>query len=53
MSRGELQVFIASLHVISDALAPIREQVPDRVYAELSAMEQYLKREWEGNPRLK
>ena len=53
MSRGEIQVFIASLHVIHDELAPIESEVPARVYAELSAMEAYLKREWESSPRLK
>ena len=53
MSRGEIQVFIASLHVIYDELAPIKGEVPARVYAELSAMETYLKRELETNPRLK
>ena len=53
MSRGEIHVFIASLHVIHDELAPIKEEVPARVYAELSAMETYLKRELETNPRLR
>ena len=53
MSRGEIQVFIASLHVIHDELAPIKGEVPARVYAELSAMETYLKREWESSPKLK
>lgn len=53
MSRGEIQVFIASLHVIYDELAPIKGEVPARVYAELSAMETYLKRELETNPRFK
>lgn len=47
MSRGEIQVFISSLHVIHDELASIGSQVPDRVYAELSAMEAYLKKELE------
>ena len=51
MSRGEIQVFIASLHVIYDELAPIKGEVPARVYAELSAMETYLKRELESNHR--
>lgn len=53
MSRGEIQAFIASLHVIHDELAPIEGDVPGRVYAELSAMEACLKRELEGNPKLK
>ena len=53
MSRGEIQVFIASLHVIYNELAPIKGEVPARVYAELSAMETYLKRELETNPRFK
>ena len=53
MSRGEIQVFIASLRVIHDELAPIKGEVPARVYAELSAMETYLKRELEANPRLR
>lgn len=30
----------------------MEERPPARVYAELSAMEAYLKREWEGSPRL-
>lgn len=46
-------MFIASLHVIHDELAPIKGEVPVRVYAELSAMEAYLKRELEANPRFK
>ena len=53
MSNGEIRVFISSLHVIRDELAPIEEKVPARVYAELSAMEAYLKRELETNPRFK
>ena len=53
MSRGEIQVFIARLHVIHDELATIEGEVPARVYAELSAMETYLKRELESNPRLR
>lgn len=51
MSNGEIRVFIASLHVIHDELAPIEGEVPARVYAELSAMEAYLKRELESNHR--
>lgn len=46
-------MFIASLHVIHDELAPIEGKVPVRVYAELSAMEAYLKRELEANPRFR
>ena len=53
MSNGEIRVFISSLHVIRDELAPIEREVPARVYAELSAMEAYLKRELETNPRFK
>jgi len=53
MSHGEIQVFIASLHVIRDGLAAVRDQVPEKVYAELSAMEACLKRELEDNPRFK
>lgn len=52
MTRGEVQVFIASLHVISAELAKVDAKIPDRVYAELSAMENVLKREWEVNPRI-
>lgn len=44
---------MASLHVIRDELAPMKDEIPDKVYAELSAMETYLKREWEDSPRLK
>lgn len=52
MTRGEVQVFIASLHVISSELAKVEAPIPDRVYAELSAMENFLKKEWEDNPRV-
>lgn len=52
MTRGEIQVFIASLHVISSELAKVKSQIPDCVYAELSAMENVLKRELEDNPRV-
>ena len=52
MTRGEIQVFIASLHVISSELAKVEAPIPERVYAELSAMENFLKREWEENPRV-
>ena len=51
MSNGEIRVFISSLHVIHDELAPIKGEVPARVYAELSAMEAYLKSELESNRR--
>ena len=51
MSNGEIQVFIASLHVIHEELAPIEGEVPARGYAELSAMEAYLQREPESNRR--
>ena len=52
MTRGEIQVFIASLHVISSELAKVESPIPDRVYAELSAMENFLKRECEENSRV-
>ena len=52
MTRGEIQVFISSLHVISSELAKVEAPIPDRVYAELSAMENFLKREWEENPQV-
>ena len=52
MTRGEIQVFISSLHVISSELAKVEAPIPGRVYAELSAMENFLKREWEENPRI-
>lgn len=52
MTRGEVQVFIASLHVISSELAKVEAPIPDRVYAELSAMENFLKKEWEENSRI-
>ena len=52
MTRGEIQVFIASLHVISSELAKVEAPIPERVYAELSAMENFLKREWEENPQV-
>ena len=52
MTRGEVQAFIASLHVISSELAKVESPIPVRVYAELSAMENVLKREWEENPRI-
>ena len=52
MTRGEVQVFIASLHVISSELAKVEAPIPDRVYAELSAMENFLKRECEENSRV-
>ena len=51
MTRGEVQAFIASLHVISSELAKVKSPIPDRVYAELSAMENFLKRECEENSR--
>lgn len=53
MSRGEIQVFIASLHAIRDELAAVKDQVPEKVYAELSAMEIFLKRKLEDNSRFK
>ena len=52
MTRGEVQVFIASLHVISSELSKVEAPIPPRVYAELSAMENVLKRELEENPRV-
>lgn len=52
MTRGEIQVFIASLHVISSELAKVEAPIPGRVYAELSAMENFLKKEWEENSRV-
>ena len=52
MTRGEVQVFIASLHVISSELSKVEAPIPPRVYAELSAMEAVLKKEWEENPRV-
>ena len=52
MTRGEIQVFISSLHVISSELAKVEAPIPERVYAELSAMENFLKREWEENPQV-
>ena len=52
MTRGEVQAFIASLHVISSELAKVESPIPDRVYAELSAMENFLKRECEENSRV-
>ena len=52
MTHGEVQAFIASLHAISSELAKIESPIPDRVYAELSAMENVLKRELEDNPRV-
>ena len=51
MSRGEIQALITSLHVIRDELAPIKDEVPARVYAELSAVESWLKREIDRGPR--
>lgn len=52
MTRGEVQVFIASLHVVRDELAKANAEVPARVLSELSAMEAFLKREWDENPRV-
>ena len=52
MTRGEVQTFIASLHAISSELAKVESPIPDRVYAELSAMENFLKRECEENSRV-
>ena len=51
MTRGEVQVLIASLHVVSDELAKADCKVPGRVFAELSAMERFLKQEWDENPK--
>ena len=45
MTRGEVQAFIASLHVISSELSRVEAPIPSRVLVELSAMENALKRE--------
>lgn len=52
MTRGEVQVFMSSLHVISVELSHVQAPIPPRVYAELSAMEAVLKKELEENPRI-
>ena len=50
MTRGEIQVFLASIHAISNDLSKAKD-VPASVFAELSAMESLLKKEWEVNPK--
>lgn len=50
MTRGEIQVFMASLRVIREELAPIRKNIPEKVYAEISAMEKFLKKDYEDRP---
>lgn len=50
ISRGDAHVFISSIHVIvaelKDAEANRGIEVPNRVYAELSAMETVLARDY-------
>lgn len=50
MSKGEIHVFIASLRAIHDALVQSKGEIPASVYAELSAMEAYLKRKLDEDP---
>ena len=49
MTRGEIQVFISSLHVIATELEKVDVQIPVKVYDELHAMEHVLKRELEDS----
>ena len=51
MNRGEVQVLISSLHVISSELHKVEGNIPQKVYDELEAMERFLKNDWNGKSR--
>ena len=44
MNKVDLQLFKASLRAISNELSKLNEEVPQKVYAELSAMDCVIER---------
>ena len=46
MTRGDIQIFISSLHVIVDELNKVQAKIPNRVFQELNDMEKVLKRDY-------
>lgn len=50
LNRGDAHVFISSIHIILAQLRDVEEkknvEIPDSVYAELSAMEAVLSRDY-------
>lgn len=54
ITRGDAFVFVSSIHVIEAELKKLTGvKVPDRVYAELSAMETVLERDYLGKSSCK
>ena len=41
---------MASLRVIRKELDPVRKKISEKVYAEISAMEKFLKKDYEDRP---
>jgi hypothetical protein len=46
MTRGDIQIFISSLHVIVAELNNVQAEIPNRVFQELDDMEKVLKRDY-------
>lgn len=46
MTRGDIQIFISSLHVIVAELNNVQAEIPNRVFQELNDMEKVLKRDY-------
>jgi hypothetical protein len=46
MTRGDIQVFISSLHVIVAELNNVQAEIPNRVFQELNDMEKVLRRDY-------
>ena len=46
MTRGDIQIFNSSLHVIVAELNNVQAEIPNRVFQELNDMEKVLKRDY-------
>ena len=46
MTRGDIQLFISSLHVIVAELNNVQAEIPNRVFQELNDMEKVLRRDY-------
>lgn len=52
MTRGEIQVFMSSLRLVSNELSKVEAKIPERVFAELKAMENFLQHDLDLNSRV-